>query len=509
MASINTPVFKGKNVRVWIAPKGLLPLETKFLESCILPGAVAQDKNTETIIRTCPSPNSWTLFDEVQRTTVSSDGDITTDLSARVSVDQRSLLRHLHKEDCEFDMMWVYGKCGDPNDIYTYTRVEYFLGSRVTSYSHDTVGAFSQDSAGDDVIETVSLIVGEFHELARLDYRVTLAGDVDNHYLEPVILSDKTCAGDSDCDGVVYRDDGCQIIVAPYVDLNLSQYRYMLSKDGGVTWADFFVHTGVGGFDERFEIAKAGKHMIAVDASQDAEYWYITYDEFINDPTPTWTAFNGPEDADAGYTVFVTNFTIWVAGDLRQLHQMDSRDIGVSGLSPVPGDLGALTNYYKIHGIDENFIVVVGEGNKITVVENGVARDVIGPNVLPIPPFGIKCVWVFDKSHWFIGTGPGSLWYTEDGGNTWVLNIEVEATGIISSIHFPNRAVGYFVYDRTGTFKLYRTICGGQAWRETKVTTGTSQTTYGIDSCDDGNFIIYNDGTSVMVGEDALRRYLS
>ena len=193
------------------------------------------------------------------------------------------------------------------------------------------------------------------------------------------------------------------------------------SDDGGVTWTP----VAVGTVDAQY--ATMGGTLFALDLYH---IWLVTiggYVYFSDDAGVTWTA----QSAGAPMT-------------------------------------GALNH---IDFADENYGVAVGEDEEMLYTDDGGAtwQLILGVNTGG-GDVDILCVDVRDQYRWWIGYVDGTLWYTEDGGTTFVERDYPEAathTLGITDITFVNDLVGYMIANKTGPIgDVYRTINGGRSWRQ-------------------------------------------
>jgi len=168
--------------------------------------------------------------------------------------------------------------------------------------------------------------------------------------------------------------------------------------------------------------------------------------------------------ATMGGTLFALDlYHIWLVCTGGYVYFSD--DAGVTWTAQSAGTLIGTLNH--IDFADENYGVAVGVADEMLYTDDGGAtwQLILGDN----GAIEILCVDVRDQYRWWLGYVDGTLWYTEDGGVTFVQRDYPEAathTLGITDITFVNDLVGYMIANKAGPIgDVYRTINGGRSWR--------------------------------------------
>jgi photosystem II stability/assembly factor-like uncharacterized protein len=80
----------------------------------------------------------------------------------------------------------------------------------------------------------------------------------------------------------------------------------------------------------------------------------------------------------------------------------------------------------------------------------------------------VQAIDVRDNSRWWVGDGAGGVYYTLNGGNTWVTKVLGSSPTDIRDIKFLNDEVGWATGATTTPYGLlYATWNGGRDWTDT------------------------------------------
>lgn len=483
------PVQKGKHVRVWFAVNGLRPDTCPTLEGCIIPtGSVSFTQNVTTEAKKCPSIYRRGEFDTVYEVVQREDPTITTSLSNRLNVDSRSLLLKLTKSGCKVDIIYAYGVCEDPNMYNDFTKLEIFQDVTFSNYDHDAVGAFDETTLTDDVLENVEINATQYYLFARPEIREAV--DWGAAEIRALLLADRPNCGESgDCHDST-RSDGCQRLFA--VEVETTEVTLQYTINGGKTWTSGGIIPGISSTGEISLAASAD--MLFVFNENDASYSYTLIDDVV-DGSPAWVTVAIDEGVSEAWS---DGTVVYMGGVSGQIYSLP---VTQAGLAPtlVDGTFNA-SKPISVSGTNKNFVVFGHQSGDLTVVEYGVALPTNAPTAN-----NVTATEVIAHDRFLITLDVGStgvMYYTNNGGKTFTEIFTFVNT--VTGLSMANYAIGYAVAGG----HLWMTADGGCTWTRlsdnTTVIAGTSGPS-DIETCDDGNYVIYHGNSVINLAEDKLR----
>lgn len=401
-----------------------------------------------------PDPDQYGAFLTVMKVPGEPDNPQLT-LMARYTRDVSALLK-LAKAGCDVDYQIHMGACKDPRDFNLgWEKVLILERARITNYGTDDLGALTPDDR--DVIDENVTVVGEdAYEVSRLLFGKVADANIVREVVDITVCDSATCGF---C-GI--PSDGCQLVIAVTVAAGGSPgfvSKLILTTDGGATWSDTVINSLAANVDAL--AVQCVSNNVIVLASTGISYLPLT-----NAIAHTGT-----------FTLVTTGFVL-PAGAPREFFSLGPRQtwiIGAGGYiyfttDPTAGvsiqDAGVATTQQlnAIHGYDSQNLIAVGNNNAVVVTRNGgnTWSSVLGPT----GGVNLNTVWMRKPNEWFVGTAGGQLWYTRDGGTTWVLkSFSGSGSGVVRDINFVTPSVGYMSHDTAGTVgRLFRTIDGGSSW---------------------------------------------
>jgi len=149
----------------------------------------------------------------------------------------------------------------------------------------------------------------------------------------------------------------------------------------------------------------------------------------------------------------------WIVGEAGYIYFTDDLVLGV-----VVQDAGIATaqDLNAVHAYDSLQVVAVGASNAVVVTRNG--GETWAALLGPAPGVDLTTVWMKGPDEWFVGDAGGNLWYTLDGGASWIQKeFYGDGSGTVTDIKFSSDTVGWMSHDdRSG--RIFRTIDGGYSW---------------------------------------------
>ena len=256
-------------------------------------------------------------------------------------------------------------------------------------------------------------------------------------------------------------DDGTQAIYS-IVKHGVGAATSRYSLDGGKTWTALAI-TGIGVTADPDKIRVVGNYLIVLSSSENA-YYYIGLNFQTGAPVgTTWSKVTtgivtgkGPTDA-----VVFNPREVYLCGLGGYIYKMTDPTAGVTVL-----DAAAATTvaYKAIAGIsDLSTLVVVGASQKVVISTN---RGQSFSVAAALPGSGtLNTVDVLSETYFWTGDNAGNVFYTLDGGSSWVTSTQITGMGTVNSIKWATKEVG-FVGGATSAplGQLWTTWNGGRNW---------------------------------------------
>jgi photosystem II stability/assembly factor-like uncharacterized protein len=447
-------VMRSAYSRVWTIRYGAGPGKNAAYQGLWRAGAVSWDQgDVERIF--IPDVNQYGAFVVVGKTM----GEPTSPeigMTARYAYDRSAMLQ-LTKDRCDHDVQIHMGECLDPQDFNRgWQKVIVLEKARATNYSTDDLGAL--DYSENQPVNEESTFSGEdLYEIVHVNFARKADSNIVNEVTDVVFCDAKNCG---ECGT---PSDGCQTILAvtrasPGSPGLMGEVVY--SKNGGDTWADTLIDTMTVA-ETPSRIVCLGSNVVIISADGIAIHYTPIADLLAG--TETWTKVTTGLNASGGprriYSYGPSQS--WIVGYGGYVYFTDDPTAGVE-----VQDAGSATTQQlnDVHGIDQNFIVAVGNSNAIIRTRNGgqTWESITGPSV----GVALNAVWVVDEKLWWVGTAGGNLYNTRDGGLTWIIKpFKGSGAGSITDIKFSTRSVGWLSHtDATPLGRILRTIDGGQSW---------------------------------------------
>ena len=423
-------------------------------ESCIKPGAPSQDFGDVTPIR-CPDPKRYGEFVEIGRIK-GQKSRVTMTISGRYFLDTKSKLLRLATLGCPIDLQIHYGQCQDASDFNSFDKIAILEDVEITNWQTDEQGAFDGDE-NNPVNESADVSAERIYEFIPLTFS-NKAGDVISNELIDVVVCDAVSCGTCESES-----GGCNKIYALSKAAGGSPSTpadIVFSVDKGANWYAHDVDS-LNAAEEPSGLACFGNYLVVVSNDSASLHYALK-----SDITPT----NDEEWAEVatGFVAGGEPRAVWggddylyIVGDGGYIYRTNDVTSGVSVL-----DAGAaLTDDLQaVHGLDDNFVVAVGNASAVVKTENGVNWS----EVTTVPTgVGVNytSVWVKSTKEWFIGADDGYLYVTVDGGSSWITKTISSVSDTINDIKFSTNSIGYLSLTTTTTKgRVYQTVDGGYTW---------------------------------------------
>jgi photosystem II stability/assembly factor-like uncharacterized protein len=350
----------------------------------------------------------------------------------------------------------VVGPCKRPDDfingwsdyvkIYSYGRAN----------NHDESGLTTQED------DNASMIAVEFQFAAIYKIGALLFGEKGAGEVEREVVA-MVWAGGIDCGACGPGDNGISRLYAVTKSSGAASpgtpAEIIYTIDGGATFAQQNI-TGLGGTVDPTGIALAGNTLIVLDTAGNG-YWTSDINTLTGVPG-TWS------NVTSGFVASKQPTDIYVAGSSEVYFSGNggyiyrSTDLA-SGVTAIETGNVNTSNYVRIHGQDDT-IVVVGDSGKIVKTNN---RGTTWANVTLSPTSAtVRAVLVLDDYRYWVGTSGGVVYYTINGGETFVAQTLPGGTLTVIDdiVAATDEVIHIAARTATPTGRLITTWNGGQKW---------------------------------------------
>lgn len=363
--------------------------------------------------------------------------------------------RQLQRIGCAFNLYEPTGVCKDLSDflngwsdyvlVYSYAEVtDKDLGDRMGWDSDDAI----EDSLG--------LTLADIYPVGAIAFGEEAATQVDLQVVDIVYADNESCGS---CGA---ENDGTKWVYALTGSSGGSPglpAEVVYTVDGGATWSQMNI-TGLTVATTPDAIEVVGSRLVVLAGG--TLYWTdINQDTGV--PGSTWTAVTtGFVAAHDGNDIYVLSpREVFICGDGGYIYK--STDI-TAGVSVVNAGDTTTQNLSRIHGDKENAIVAVGAAGAMARSTNR-GDTWAAPTVSPIVAT-LTAVCVQSEKKFWIGSNSGYVYYTVNGGETWVeLTFSGYHTGLVRDIVFATEEVGFISHDIAGPVaRILATWNGGKDW---------------------------------------------
>ena len=238
---------------------------------------------------------------------------------------------------------------------------------------------------------------------------------------------------------------------------NSSDFLYSL--DQGTNWFASDVNT-LAVTESAKEVAIVGDYVVVVGGTATSYGMHFTKWSSLNTVTaPTWTRVTtGFIAANTPNSIVSIGSVGFIAAQTGTVYKVTDAPSGVEVMTSTGGHLNAIDAY------DENTIVAVGASNLVKVCIDGENFSTItGPAV----GVSLSAVAVLSPTVFLIGTAAGRLYYTTNGGTSWVeksFSGAGAAGGNVLGLSFATTMVGFMSFKATGIASVLMTTDGGFSW---------------------------------------------
>jgi hypothetical protein len=447
-----------------------------------------------------PDPDSYGNFIEVAEVRGATER-ATTSLEGRYARDLASELLRLARKRCGVDIQLHFGACQDPNDFNDFDKILMFDNASLTNWSGEDMGALQ---SGDEsaVNETADISAEDMYEVLPVGVGEKAGSVVTNEVVDVKICDVPACG---ECES---ESDGCQKIFSVTKAAGGSPSTpsdVVFSIDKGVTWYAHDVDS-LGAAEDASGIDCVGTYVVVVsNASGSLHYALKSEFDGVTDPTfaEITTGFVALSEPNA---IFSIGNMAFIVGDNGYVYKTTDPTAGVTVLDAGTAAKNAHMNDVYASSTD----IAVAVGNNGTVIYTINQSTWAAAPTSPVG-FGTDLYTVFVKteSEWWVGGSDGNLYYTVDGGSTWVTKaFSGSGAGNVYDIEFSTDSVAWLSHaTATPAGRMLRSYDGGHSWNILPEGTGTlpaNDNVNAIAACmQDANFAV-----GVGLGDDGADGYI-
>jgi hypothetical protein len=356
---------------------------------------------------------------------------------------------------CPFNVYQPTGVCRSLADFSGGWSDEVGILSYATATKRTISGNAAYDS--DDPHNTeVDVTLGDYYSIGPMGFGFVGGNEVEREVIDLCVTSSVQCG---DC-GV--SDDGTQRI-------------YVLCKSSGAGspgtpaeliftttgWKGFTYQvniTGLGATTDPIAMDVAGRYLIIVSAA-DNGYYYAEINALTGVPGLFTFVSSGFVASKQPQDIYVASpREVYFVGAGGYIYK--STDI-TTGVTVIDAGSTTTNTLRRITGADEAIVAV---GDSGTVLKS-VNRAATFTTVTTQPTSAtVRAIAVLDEYRYWIGTSGGLLYYTTDGGESWVLKTISTFSVIDDIVATTNEVIWLAARTATPTAKLYTTWNGGADW---------------------------------------------
>lgn len=440
-----TDITKTSQSRVFMTLSAGSPKVAPAYQTCLVLGGVSQSFGDREPIY-CQDPYTIGKFVTVGMTESPAES-VESSLNGRFSSTARSTLIRAAQAQAPVDVHVHVGAVGSNPTIFNQYRMKIvFEGARFSSVDIDELGSHEEDSpvghsvdfTADNWYQLVPLVFSE-RGAAQTAQEITAAwlhynGDLAKPPKERIVALAVSKAGTG-----VKAD-------------------FYYSIDAGTTWYATTIDS-LATEKDASGVAVIGEYVV-VTSSEVASMAYMLLSALdgvvVPDFTEVTTGFVAAKFPNALYSIGSVGF---LACEDGYVYKTTNPAGGVTTMSA-----GAATSedLLAIHALDETTIVAVGEANAVIVCRDGENfTAVTGPAV----GVNLTSVCCLTDRVYLVGTADGKLWYTDNAGSSWTeKSFPSSGSGVVNSIRFSTRLVGYLSHTLSGAGRLLQTTDGGYSW---------------------------------------------
>jgi hypothetical protein len=380
------------------------------------------------------------------------------DLTIREKIGQ--IPRHLLASNCLINVYLARGQCRDLSDLRLgwESYVKIFSGGRVTDRNTSDESSFD----GDDPIETtLSLVCDAIYPAGSVGFTERNATGITLEVMD-ITYGNRTQCGE--CGPV---NDGAQWVYAVEKGGAAAKPIVHYSLDGGSTWATSSI-TPAANAETPCAIRLMGGFLVVVSPTANSAtqggYYYSPINPVTGAPSATWTKVT------TGFTNNQEPRDMWVAGPKEAYLCTDGGEI--LRITDVPSGATSLgivisSDLTRIHGNADCIVAVGASGKVVKSINRGGSFAVTTTDAGAAT---LNAIHVLDRNRYWTGNASGVVYYTLDGGESWVTAALGVTPAAIQDIRFATAECAFIAYTASSLGRIAATIDGGVSWVTSDVT---------------------------------------
>jgi hypothetical protein len=367
-----------------------------------------------------------------------------------------SIPKQLGVIGCQFNDYEVTGRCKDLSDFLSgwndYVLV--YAGALVTDKDLGDRSGWDSDDAVED---SLSIVLNNIYPIGALGFGEDAAAQVDREVVDIVYGTQVQCG---DCgppnDGTLWayaitKSSGAG---SPGLPAELI-YR----TDGTANWIDTAI-TGIGATVDATAIDIVGDKVVIVVNAENAYYW-ATINQLTGVPGAFTKVTNGFVAGKAPNDIFVLSpRAVFFVGNGGYIYKATDITAGVTAINTG----SATTNdLLRIHGNGTTLLATGRASTTIVSLNSGATWGTTVSNVSGVA-LDVGAALVLDQNRYWVGTlNSGRLFYTLNGGTTWVeKSFSGAGSGNLYDVVAATDEVIYFSHSTNlPTARLFATWDGG------------------------------------------------
>jgi photosystem II stability/assembly factor-like uncharacterized protein len=451
---VNDPqLAQSGRVRIWLQQGVANPgVQYTYMGRCQLE-KTTQDlgKINPVYVPSSTQRNTWDIVDVVP-TVPALPTTAFTQHANRYLTDEWISVRY---KNCLVNLKAIFSNCARPDDPTQWDAIMLLTRARLSKLDMPVLNML--DGAKNEVIDIMGDIEAQgmvfIYPMAFQQYAsVTAVAElVDGFYYDQI-----TCG---ECG---LPSDGCQKAYALQVSNSGSpglSSQLLYTANGGVTWAAMDIPTLAGLSAAR--MAPQGIYCVVVSTNQ-AAYHYALFSD-IQNGTIRWVSQTSGFLAGKSpkcITVKDPN-TGFIGAQGGVIYLLSS--VG-SAVTVLADGTQSAQDVNDIHYFG-NIVVAVQNNNGVLVSTNkGLSWNLVTG---PLVGQNLSAVWCLNANTWFVGTGNGQLWYTQNAGVNWTQSVfDAGSFTTINDIQFFDENIGYMAVEIGGVGRVYRTVDCGATWQQ-------------------------------------------
>lgn len=360
---------------------------------------------------------------------------------------------------CPFNFYLLSGQCQDLSDFLNGWDdfVEVYSLAEATDVDMGARTAWADDNQIEDAL---ALTLDKIYPVGSIQISEKASTEVDQEAVDGVFGSEVECGN---CGPA---DDGTQ---KAYVVVKSSgggspglPAELIYTLDGGLTWSQVNI-TGMGATEDPLAVAIVGDKIVVL--GDGSYFWAVISSDTGIPGTFTEVSSGFVANKDPLDIYVLSPREVFFVGEGGYVYR--STDI-TSGVSVLDAGVATTNALFRVDGDGDDVIVAVGAGD--TVIRS-LDRGTSWAATTDTPVgFGVDIIALAVKNRdemWVgCGAGCGRLYYTLNGGASWVeKHFSGEGAGYVRDVVFATDEVGFFVHDdATPTGRIFATWNGGADW---------------------------------------------